>query len=51
MAEPITYVTSFLVKIITIILGPFLRKPIDIISKFLYWRPIKFQHFTVCILM
>lgn len=45
MAEPITYATSFLVKIITFILGPFLRKPIDIISKFLYLEAYKISTF------
>jgi len=45
MAEPITYVTSFLVKIITFILGPFFRKPIDIVSKFLYLNAYEISTF------
>lgn len=45
MAEPISYVTSFLVKIITFIFEPFFRKPIDIVSKFFYLNAYEISTF------
>lgn len=38
MAEPINFATNFAIKIILSIFGPILKKPIEWITKFLFFR-------------
>lgn len=41
MAEPLTYATSFFIKILSFIFGILIKKPVELIGKFLYLEAYK----------